>query len=47
MNDEEIKAIEYLKFKIKDFEENYGVGITTKQIENFKTVLNLIEKQQK
>lgn len=47
MSEEERKAIEYLKFKIKDFEERYGTKITTKELEFYKTVLNLIEKQQK
>lgn len=46
MTEEEKKAIEYLKFKIKDFKEKYGAENTTKQIEIYKTVLNLVKKPQ-
>ena len=47
MSEEEKKAIEYIKFKIKDFEERYGTKITTVDNEHNIIILNLIEKQQK
>ena len=47
MSEEERKAIEYLKFRIKEFEARCGTKITTEELEFYKTVLKLIEKQQK
>lgn len=46
MNEEERQAIEYLKFCTNDFKERYG-GETTKQIDIYETVLNLIQKLHK
>ena len=46
MKEEERKAIEYLKFCTNNFKERYG-GETTKQIDIYETVLNLIQKLQK
>ncbi len=46
MSEEERKAIEYLKFCTNDFKERYG-GETTKQIDIYETILNLIQKLHK
>lgn len=47
MSEEERKAIEYLKFRIKEFEAICETKITTEELEFYKTILNLIKKQQK
>ena len=47
MNEEELKAIEFLKENIKGFDDEFSNKIYSEAIERQRTILNLIEKQQK
>ena len=47
MDEKEKKAIEYLKFKIKEFEARCGTKITTEELEYYRIILKLIARQDK
>lgn len=47
MSEEEKKAIEYFKNKLKEFKLRLGNKVTTEDNINLEIILNLITKQQK
>lgn len=47
MTEEEKKAIEYYKNKLREFEQRLGTKVTTEDNINTEILLNLIQKQEK